>query len=131
MIKASELRVGNVIQDAISLETNLIVFKIEDGIITCGDDDFSYPYLTESLIPIPLSEEVLLACGFEIVNNDLTFVAKPNGNCHIVFIKEIDEYMVSVTGAFGMVQLPRINSLHELQNLYYALTKTELNYQPK
>jgi hypothetical protein len=55
MIQASELRVGNIISDIIGLEKHLVVYKIEYGIITCGNDDFNYPYLAESLKPIRLN----------------------------------------------------------------------------
>lgn len=146
MINAAELRLGNRLSDMANLEINLIVYKIEDGIITCGDKDFDYPYLAETLKPIPLTEDILLKCGFEKKGSEGWFHKD-----YIAFdlgdegVDELDHrYLmhpveISInTSSFraniyntmddeqGATPKVKIKTLHQLQNLYFALTGQEL-----
>lgn len=72
--------------------------------------------------PIPLTEEILLKCGFEttewdnhntyrkmIGNNDFTIVISSSGLCEI-----------------GDIYVKEVLWLHQLQNLIYILTNEEL-----
>lgn len=123
MINPNELRIGNYIQDIISLEVDLIVYKIEDGIITCGDEGFHYPYLAESVKGIILSNEILEKVGFKKINHihGYSFYSlnssKVNG-CHIDIYPEKTSWM--------SYSVNHCKYLHQLQNLYYSITGNEL-----
>ena len=112
MIQAKELRIGNYIKYQDNL--NFIV-ELED---------FSDLYLGEDYIedyhPIPITQQRLIDLGFEdiggheyqidhdlIVENEYT----ENGFWNFVY---------------GNAYITRIKSVHQLQNLYFAITGKEL-----
>jgi len=74
--------------------------------------------------PIPLTEEWLLNFGFKkVVNNWYNIHAKDN--TFNVYLFENSGYRVEIVSqSIGV-----FNHVHELQNLYFALTKTELQWQ--
>jgi len=76
--------------------------------------------------PIPLTPEVLVACGFTQLPNKFTF-DKDKLSIHLpsVSYKKGRTYFNS-----WCIIEHSISHLHQLQNLYFALTNQELNYQP-
>jgi hypothetical protein len=74
--------------------------------------------------PIPLTEEILLKCGFEHITEGLRYADKNhlivNGDKDWLFMpfctNDIDCYIP-------------IKYLHQLQNLYFALTGEELEFK--
>ena len=125
MINANELRIGNYLQDEIELEKMLPVFKIEPGIITCGDEDFTYPYLAETLKPIPLTPEILEKAGYQYRNEH-----RGGG----AIMDHADGQSIGIRREGGLRMLlawkAPIDYLHQLQNLHFALTGTELSITP-
>lgn len=115
-MEASELRIGNWIgENALDLNTNeyfVMPIKVNGNIIKViefcnGKHVFS---------PIPLSPELLEKCGFE---NTI-------GNSY-----EIDKVRIWFDDSGVYFFFDRsiriiISSLHQLQNLYFALTNEEL-----
>jgi len=126
-MKASELRIGNyvyLISEGHEDEPNLVEWSLED---------FSfYEGVMFSIEPILLTEEWLLKFGFIIHN-------KPNGYTeyikykegtkqylHKIFtFKESDNDWKGKFGFTGTIQT-KIEYVHQLQNLYFALTNEEL-----
>lgn len=110
MVKVEEVRWGNAVLDS-------------SGTI-CTIDQMDYEQWTfDSLDPIPLSPEILEAAGFiksftyyeiEFGLNKLS-VEIPNGEMNL--INEENEVLC--------LKMP-IKHLHQLQNLYFALTGEEL-----
>ena len=118
----NELRIGNHVSDIIDLENFLTVVRIDDGIITCGNEDFKHTYLSEQLKPIPLTPEVLRGCGFihEIVNDD-------NGlDGDSIYKKGKIVFMHTEHDWYWDNDFPAIKYLHQLQNLFYSLVGEEL-----
>lgn len=68
--------------------------------------------------PIPLTEDILLKCGFYVDKTKAHIVAFDNGG--IFGMNRINE-----TFEFTSYATPILH-LHELQNLYFAVTKKEL-----
>ncbi len=105
-MRSNELRIGNLIQKNGKIHyTN--IFTLRD-IKNLSIDD------TDIFEPIPLTEEILLKCGFEKVAG---------------FYSSKDE-ILELTCDF-IVWKPNtkkleIKYLHQLQNLYFALTGEEL-----
>ena len=113
MIQANELRIGNFIQDIISLEKNLVVYKIEDGIITGGDEDFNYPYLAETVKGIELTPDILDKIRWGgYIKFSIGSYFRIDDVGHLL-------YRSDYSGV-------NINYLHQLQNLYYLLRGSEL-----
>jgi len=76
----------------------------------------------ETYKPIPLTPEILEKCGFEKWGKD---GYDKNG----IYISKYFNY--PIYNPFGeYINSIEVKYLHELQNLYYALTKQELNYTP-
>jgi len=129
MIRTKELRIGNLLQDVGllielgSLVDELVVFKIEHGVVVCGDDAFSYPYLDEHLRGIPLDANWLTRCGFEEISEGHYWrnLANDYSLCSVNNVNEVGLYF-----AEGNYTGFSVNYVHQLQNLFYALTQTEL-----
>jgi hypothetical protein len=144
MIKANELRVNN-----------WYLFNGEPGMLCINESFTLYVYFArqsnemfekysfEQRTPIPLSPEVLTACGFEKKYLDRK---KVDEGCY--YEKEVcskyygENYYCDLTfitgdknGFLEVCLLPveesvRVRYLHELQNLFYCLAGEELNYTP-
>lgn len=120
MIKANELRVNNMV---------LVKGKV-DVLHRVGDNDYisenqGHGIVNTDLEPIPLTEEILLKCGFVYEKERLKVWALGE------FVLQW-KYSISVIDCFFFVKSPyvvRIINLHELQNLYFALTNQELKIE--
>ena len=117
MIKANELRFGNWIK---GLRGNAFQVKAADIFtIEMGHDNG----LCE---PIELTADVLEACGFENDRENETFQLDTDfgfciyGSIALGVAVNIDYKIVGNA----------VTHLHQLQNLYHALTGEELNYTP-
>lgn len=113
-----DLRIGNWI---IYSETNEYVEVIEvmqSGLTVKFKSETTWIEI-DYFEPIPLTEEILLKCGFvKNLNIDYRF-----HHTKIDITIDMDDYglQISDTWEFGSIRY-----IHELQNLYYALTKTEI-----
>lgn len=134
MIQANELRIGNnvlqngrvVYVESISEDRGIINVNIEtelDGSAWLNGIDLN------ELDPIPLTPEILEKFGFEKDDNDLEFHHEDFCSW---YEKEYPIIGRLVTSNFGTYLFDeetdtlRIYFLHQLQNLYFALTGQEL-----
>jgi len=134
-MNANELRLGNWV------EANSPMMQVKEitehtvGLYMPGSEADPFLYDIEEIRPIKLSPEILEKCGFELNrNNELS-----------IEINDIASHLelMSGTGGFyypSFTQTPqgdeertvyfnRINSLHQLQNLYFSLCGEELTYK--
>jgi len=107
-MKASELRLGNCVFDAFG-----DIFQI-DFIGICNVDKLK-------LQPIPLTEEWLLKFGFEKIENNWKVLDLYFG---IISWERLAGTMFCLEKE--SIFLPHIKYVHQLQNLYFALTGEEL-----
>lgn len=124
MIKANELRIGNLVINAKG--ENIIVDNITIGIC------FGLP---KTYKPIPLTEEILLKCGFEKrdvslmtkeINDDMTFSFSIKDSRPLYVIIENMQY--DMDNRINTTEIViECDSLHQLQNIYFALTSEELD----
>lgn len=129
-MNANELRLGNWIMDENGRQTkcagllNGQIVTLIDGLALVGKKE-------ELFEPIPLTPEVLEACGYidDTITTDKILELGDYG-IHIRFLPEgTDDIVISDYGE--IISIPaRIKYLHELQNLYFALVDQELNYNP-
>jgi len=110
MIKANELRVGNLLNYQ-TAEADVVTCQTDFGTIQWATEDPKGFNLVHT--PIPLTEEWLVKIGFEkIVWDDFTFFRK----------KGLD---IEIHDG-GFYANRKIENVHTLQNLYFALTGEEL-----
>lgn len=143
MINTTELRIGNWILDT---EEAPHYFQVEEIRKYVGYELWAYyrkgSIKSKSPEPIPLSEEILLKCGFEKSSeywyaikfkvytemggtqiNELS-INPEIGKCNIEFVGYIGAPMKGDSGV--LLSDYQTRYLHQLQNLYFALTGEEL-----
>ena len=126
MIDPKELRIGNYVslKNGIHVSVLTIEHDVYSEIGYCIYDQNLCVRLLEDLSPIPITEEWLERFGFN-----------PEYPCWYMddipfFIEQLDDqFRVSFEGSGGYAWNQKINSLHQLQNLYFALTGEELNIE--
>ena len=123
-MKANELRIGNWVE--VENYKNIQLENVHPKGTTRGDDQ----YLISMLNPIPLTEEILLKCGFKYREamaggqdewagygfwslNGVHLLGHKNGEVLYYDRRSEVEYKY----------------LHQLQNLYFALTNEELQIE--
>lgn len=115
MIKANELRIGNWILPEHNLDGD---FHLVTGI---GEGSVN-GYIQDWYSPIPLTPEILEKCGFEATNgieikNYIWLVIHcDSGEANIYNIYKNETLQLRIECKY----------LHQLQNLYFALTGEEL-----
>jgi hypothetical protein len=120
-MKASELRIGNLVYVSDN-ETN-IIFKeitpinIHNLMHLTGWDKSPVDIEFE---PIPLTEEWLIKFGFK-----QTFISK----IHLTFSKGSFHLLKRVNHIQIWYESIDVKYIHQLQNLYFALTSEELKYE--
>lgn len=147
MIDAKDLRIGNWVnreywnphptEPSIELDACLIYSIQSDRVsVRINDKKIIARIPTEKIQPIPLTPEILEKCGFYVdihygVFNISIYIEGFNPFTFRLR-KGISglmdgEYWVFISG--GLIP-EKIKYLHDLQNLYYAVTKKELEYKP-
>lgn len=146
MIRINSLRIGNFV--SIKTEKYKVdvakVYHLETGRMSnypfsynnigctfancmAGHNDIRNIYDISSINPIPLTEEILLNCGFEKHSRDGRVYYGRTGFFHLHLFNESGsisyECRDNIEGNY--IHL-RVDSLHQLQNLYYAVTGMEL-----
>ena len=123
-MKASELRIGNIIKNPIwNKEINSIVL-----------DDFEvlnrFPELFENIKPVEITEEWLLKFGFITMDLEIDYVEWGREDTGYIFnlvsngIREMTPVFYERTDS--KMDRMEIKYVHQLQNLYFALTGEEL-----
>lgn len=107
MVNASELRIGN--------------WAVNYGNYVCieADDIVDCHHQPESYDPIPLTPEILEKAGF--TGGDWFFTIN-----NIISFSHTDTEGLWKTWVVGDNSIGNIHFVHQLQNLYYALTGQEL-----
>ena len=129
MIKANELRIGNLILWSGGVHEIELIGKGNEQL----DNDNGFVYFrkknlqrvsenVDSIEPIPLTEEWLLKFGFELDEEDDGFFKRKIKTS----VNEKSECLVFIYESYYQVEVAEINHVHQLQNLYFALTGEEL-----
>jgi hypothetical protein len=111
-IKASDLRIGNLVLDGKDIEQ--VNARMLDMLVKL-EADFD---------PIPLTEEWLLRFGFVYHDDDgiITYSSRDN-------IVIFQRYRLDFYFELSNYKDAELEYVHQLQNLYHALTGEELTYE--
>lgn len=116
-ISPNELRIGNWVEYNVNFPPTEPIQINEIN----KNDDFS------DCNPIPLTPEILLACGFKDNEQNNSFDIEIK-NCGILSFDK-DDYSALITGSLkelGFATNSLYKCIHQLQNLYFSLTGEEL-----
>jgi hypothetical protein len=121
-MKANQLRIGNLVQ--VNNETVEVLWFDHEGAV-CQTLDHK-AQVDMPIEPIPLTEDILLKCGFKR-DNKYDFTLK---------VKDVGDFYTSSEWFHGNGYITfehfgiKLFYLHQLQNLYFALTEEELTIKP-
>lgn len=125
---AKELRIGNWVRYKDSKEKSKILQIRRDGSHQLSAYNLCTTYysgLIGEYEPIPLTEEILLKCGFRVIGQKSLFWTNDK-----MYFRLANDFIYRVEIKGGVIDLPyKIKHLHELQNLYFSLTGEELNVE--
>ena len=122
-MQANELRIGNWVNDMVGTPLKVVAITDDDRIIYSADGG-NYLFEIKYAKGIPLTSEILERCGFEKgclvkeLNNE--WMIYYNNGMWLQVEKAEHPYICERKDLF------HIKYLHQLQNLYYALTGSEL-----
>lgn len=133
MIKSNDLRLGNFFY--MNIEGRIQYHKVsvisENSIAAIDKDGARFVGLSEnSLKPIPLTPEILEKCGFidrsGSIPNRMSFGVTMFKRLELVWYAQ-DSFIRYQTKSEGFtLPFEHVKYLHQLQNLYFALTGEEL-----
>lgn len=120
MIQSKELRIGNLLQFG---EQICKVYHIEqDYFYVMLEDETSLKNTFAEIEPIPITEEKLLEFGFEYITSG---IFKINEFMVVKWNNELCEYRSYYANRIPK-EIVYLKFIHELQNLFFSLTKQEL-----
>lgn len=135
-MKATELRVGNYItsKEWGGYHQIIGVELIENGyrVQSKGYWHVCIPGVYFDISPIPLDENLLLKCGFEDWTGNQGYyvmLGKVIGYVKITFSFHLPTKTISRAEIGDDINIMHIKYIHQLQNLFFSLTGTELNAQ--
>lgn len=125
MVKANELRIGNYFLGG--LDEILEVTSVSGEGVGYKDGDAVGGCTIPSLRPIPLTEECLSNFGFKLYKSPIGhFFERSCGSNEISFNEATHSLFIGETKTTKVIMLGIVDSVHQLQNLYFALTGEEL-----
>lgn len=118
----SELRIGNWVYSH-EIGGYVQISSISEEAIHFKDCvTWDYP-TCEEIVPIKLTEEILLKCGFDLINNE--FYRSRNSELCLYWTVNKNKMIPEYNGK-RLVTGYDFKHVHHLQNLYFALTGEEL-----
>ena len=118
-MKPNELRIGNWVKNVEDRENTYQSQIVIDDL-----------YVADQVEPIPLTEEWLIKFGFRKVDKKLELNPRLNDSYFIdalddliIDLERVDKYYIPW---FGDGTSNKLKHVHQLQNLYFALTGEEL-----
>lgn len=138
-MKASELRIGNIVNQTGSVQGVVTELRINHARIryTLAGQLRHSLVSYEHLEPIPLTEEWLVRLGMLKYTDSIPYAYVFNLDKKLGFNRfrlQWARYGDGVEGFYNLhlykIQCARVQYVHELQNLYFALTGKELEVKP-
>lgn len=122
-MNVTQFRLGNYVQnikgDILRVELLDIQDSADTSITAWGVKNSAFGSSDDMIFPIPLTEEILLKCGFR--EKERYFIKD-----YIQLLKPIGVHSYRHILFSNGKRSVEIQHLHQLQNLYFALTNEEL-----
>lgn len=135
-IKANELRTSNILKLFLGVNDEGAQYRefAISGVMSNDGAEFyllghTWVEISDDLEPIPLTEEWLLKFGFEITYSS-NFRIKFDHSCNYVGYDYSHNSDKSMEGFRFYGHYIKCEYVHQLQNLFHALTGEELTYTP-
>lgn len=127
MIQPNELRLGNWVKDTFNdVIVKVVGIQLENAVCEWGHLKGEYKCNYEYLKPIPLTKKMLAKCGFsEYEFEDDIFLHDEEDVCVEKRGKVYYPYSFDNSNTIGNP----IRYLHQLQNIFFALTGKELEIE--
>ena len=128
-MKANEVRIGNYIRYC---DNNYQVEQIikRNGKYALIFENLYHGVWIDEVEKIELTEDILLKYGFELIYDGYyTTKLYLIQDTRFDFLINKQNFELSELVYIGDIYYPNVRYLHELQNLYYAITKEELEVQ--
>lgn len=122
MITANELRIGNIVDIFEPMKYGGKALVRRGYALTSGHDIDLYSKLAD---PIPLTEDILLKCGAKLEGSEWQI---EYADTAFIFEGSLGRGFY-YTGGEGCKLSVLFYNLHELQNIFFALTGEELNIE--
>lgn len=122
MINPKDFRIGNILQDQLTGKHLIVADLSKENIFfdIHGQDQQPLPEGWQA-VPIPITPELLLKCGFVWQKSIHLWKHIQIGCC--LFLND-SECMSDLDDC--SFKRPKLSSLHQLQNLFFALSGVEL-----
>lgn len=127
MIQANELRIGNIVKDEDGNYRFIShVHKNYIGLSSVRYPQlYSMPHDLDEIEPVQISEEILLKCRAVRGSVTMYFIPIPSIKCEIHATWFHNQYVIELQNDRIPI-VTEVKYLHQLQNLYFALTGKEL-----
>jgi hypothetical protein len=131
MINPNELRIGNIVWESSSFTPGPADFEeifvgaindIDKVVYDNQNNIYSYDYL----YPIPLTVEWMMRLGFEWNATDKRYYIQIGNTLYLEYDTDFDCFIAPESWA-GSCPWNIVKHVHQVQNLYFALTGEELN----
>ena len=117
-MKATELRIGNLIHTDNSTQSFMDVVTVDLEVLLSLH--YGYGFYEN---PIPLTEEWLVKFGFDKIG---IYYEKENLRIEPMVLMNLTFAVRFITGVNSSIMISSVQHVHQLQNLYFALTGEEL-----
>jgi hypothetical protein len=125
-MKTNELRIGNYVNDRLHRE--VVIKKIrEEHLIFNLSNGSKIKHNIKTFEPIPLTEEWLLKFGFVKLDYH-RFKIKPSHYFDYYYTYSVKDYCFRMYVEDAIMCLSTPECVHQLQNLYFAITEEELTF---
>jgi hypothetical protein len=132
-MESKELRVGNLVSYFNNDMVKVDGISKESGqyYINAKKNNTTYNNVIEAFKPTIITKEILFKYGFN-ENSDGNYLLSLNQFLNLELMKVGDEWLnfsVEKTNDDNCFSFERIRYVHQLQNLYFALTQKELTFK--
>ena len=127
-MKANELRLGNYLK-AINntIDTFQLFGMYNERYLLIGDEYNNYDTTIKDIKPIEITEQWLVNLGFARIFKDLKGCYIDKSEKYMICKSDVNSFDIFIFGYEEDLYITTLTFIHQLQNLYFALTGVELD----
>ena len=124
-MNVQELRIGNRVKEGIVEHIGWRDGYYTVGCMKTGFEAAATFYDSEDIHQIPITEEILIKCGWGKGEYDSEYTDNVSLKQEVLSYN-VNAKMLCIETNYDVIEIKHIQYLHQLQNIYFALTETEL-----